>query len=420
VVLDTVRADHTGAYGYERNTTPSLDGLAEISTVFTRSMSSSPWTLPSHASLFTGLDPFEHGAHSFYSTADGTNVHPLPSDHLTLAEALAERGFATGAFVANTAFLASRFQIDQGFETYEAKREPARLKNRRILEWIDEQASRPFFLFVNYLDSHRPYNTQPRPGLIDPPAERNPQLLNQLRARVMGGVEVNEPNLRQRVIDQYDTGIAHADEGLGELLSHLQAEGLLSASLVLVTSDHGEYFGEHDLVEHSKDIYQEAIRVPLVVKAPGQLDARRDDTPISSADIPYLIASSLEPALRDEMRTLFPRAPGSQPVIVENHYSRTADLQSPIWGARFHRVRRALLDWPYKVILSSDGENEVYDLEADPGESRNLIDVRPELAQRLRRQLEERVVEPDPERVRSAPELSDAERKDLRALGYIE
>ena len=173
VTIDTLRADHLGCYGYARNTSPSLDALAERATVYTRAMASSPWTLPTHASLFTGLAPFEHGARTFLDASGRSLANPLDSAHLTLAEALRAEGFATAAFVANTGYLHPRHQLDRGFEVYEVRDESAMSMLPRIFEWLDEKAGGAFFLFVNFMDAHRPYNTTPRPEALPPPPDRD-------------------------------------------------------------------------------------------------------------------------------------------------------------------------------------------------------------------------------------------------------
>lgn len=415
IVADTVRADHLGVYGYERPTSPRIDAFAGSATLYTRAFASAPWTLPTHASLFTGLDPSQHGAVSFAVDEDVSNAYPLPLERLTLAEALAARGFATAGFAANTAFLARRLQLDQGFQTWEVHRERARAVNRRVLPWLEAHRDGPFLLFVNYMDSHRPYHVSPRAD-FDPP--RDLRILDQLRQQAMAGDGPVSDELVRDVIDQYDTAVSHTDAAVGELLDALEDMGLWDESVVVVTSDHGEYFGEHGLVEHSKDIYQEALWIPLAIKSAGQRAGRRVDVPVSSAQVTRMIVGELGPELAGELAPLFPRGPGDEAPIAENRYSRTADLLNPHWGARFRRVRRALFAWPYKYIQSSDGRHELYDLERDPREASNLIDREPERAARMDTALRARIP-PDVEN-RAAPRLSPEEREELRELGYLE
>jgi len=418
VTIDTLRADHVSSYGYARPTTPHLDALAQRGTRYLRALSSAPWTLPSHASLFTGLDPFEHGAVSIADARLAFNAHPLAREHLTLAEALRDEGFATGAFVANDVFLGRRSQLDQGFDTYEVHREPGMALDLRVASWLDAHRDGRFFLFVNYMDCHRPYNTRPVPGVVDPPASLDPRLLDILYEDVMSGDGVPPPDLVARVVAQYDTGIANADSALGALLGRLRDLGLEGETLVIVTSDHGEYFGEHGLVEHSKDVYQPAVHVPLVVAGPGRAPGQTDDRPLTSSGLVTVVLDGLEAPLRERVAARFPKRREEGLPLVENSYSRSRDLRSPIWGGRFRRVRRALYDWPLKYIHSSDGRHELYDLDADPGEASNLLGERRNDAERLEARLIARLSERPNVEAPEPPPLTDEEREHLRELGY--
>jgi len=421
ITLDTVRRDHMGCYGYARPTTPAIDAFAGSSTRFDSALATSSWTIPTHASFFTGLFAFEHGAHGF-EVPEGTinNVNPLPASARTLAEALFDRGYMTGAFAANEAFLSPRWQLNQGFETYDVQRVYADDLNKRVFRWLDVARKRPFLLFVNYIDAHRPYNTRPRPGVTPRPAvQDHGALLDSLVNAVLPGTGEVPATLAAAVVDQYDTAIANLDGAVGELIERLRRLGVYQNTIVVVTSDHGEYFGEHHLVEHSKDIYQEGLAVPLIVKAPGQTDGAVDDRVTTAADVPGLILSYFPGDWQAE-RAQFPDMPGAGPVLAELYYTRTKDLFDPRWGHRFDRIRTAYFDGPYKLIASSDGDNELYRLDRDPREADNLIDSDPATAARLAGALQEvfagRVA--SRERVDQAP-LSDEELKRLRSLGYI-
>ncbi|MEP0847196.1 MAG: sulfatase [Phycisphaerae bacterium] len=422
VTLDTVRADHLSAYGYSRRTSPNLDAFALGATRYEQAMATAPWTVPSHASLFTGKMPFEHGAHSFeVASARENNVSPLRAEETALAEALQQEGYATGAFVSNIGYLSPWTQLDQGFATYTVEWGYAQRLNRDIRPWLERNRNQPFFLFINYMDAHRPYNASPRPGFLDPPAVQDQgQLLDRLIEHVLPGAAPPPPELVQQVIDQYDTAIANLDEQLGVLLGWLRELNVFDNSLIIITSDHGEYFGEHNLVEHSKDVYQPAIRVPLLVKRPRQTEGAVEAELISLARVPGLVMDCMPPAIAQRRRALFDGA-ASAPVMAENSYSRTKDLFDPRWGARFNRVRTAIYDWPLKFIRSSDGRDELYNLLEDPGELRNLAASHASDAARLRERLERF----EAGRTRApaggvrAAELSDEQRRILRSLGYV-
>lgn len=422
VTLDTVRPDHLGCYGYSRPTSPKIDAFAKTATRYTRAVSASSWTVPTHASLFTGLFPFEHGAHGFaVQSEDENNVNPLSRDLTTLADVFFDRGYATGGFVANEAFLSQRWQLNQGFEVYHVDGVYGPQLNTNVFRWLDAIHTKPFFLFVNYIDAHRPYNTRPRAGVTAQPViQDHGELLDSLYNVVMPATEPVPADLAQRVIDQYDTAIANVDQALGELLERLEDLGVLDNTVIVVTADHGEFFGEHFLVEHSKDVYQEVLAVPLLVKAPGQSVARDDETLTTSSDVAKIILTSFPAAEWASERALFADARGTADVIAELYYTRTKDLFNPIWGHRFNRIRTAVFDPPYKLIVSSDGENELYDLANDPGESSNLLAAEPQVAESLAATLESILARRTAatERIEQPP-LTEEELKRLKSLGYI-
>jgi arylsulfatase A-like enzyme len=319
--------------------------------------------------------------------------------------------------VANAGYLAKRYGCDQGFDTYRVGRAPASHKNRQAFEWLEGRAGGPLFLFLNYMDAHRPYNTTPRPGFSAP---RDDGLIVRLYDAVMPGTAPVPAALRQQVIDQYDLAIANLDQEVGRLLDRFRELGLYDDAVVVITSDHGEYFGEHHLVEHSKEVYQQALHVPLLVKAPGQRAGRVLDTVVSSVDVPRLVLEHFPASRRERLQALFPYAPGNHPVLAEIYYTRTKDLFHPLWGHRFDRVRTALLDWPIKLIESSDGRHELYDLAADPRESSSLFETRRDLAERLSARLAGfRRAHPAHPMPDAARPLSPDEEEELRSLGYL-
>jgi arylsulfatase A-like enzyme len=389
VTMDTVRADHLSGYGYERDTTPHLDRFASSATRYERAYATAPWTVPTHASFFTGRFPFQHGARSFRPPEwQPDNVYPLSPDSQTLAEVLSECGYDTAAFVSNDAYLRPGIGLDQGFGTYRVDRVRAPALNRLVRAWLDAPRERPFFLFVNYMDAHRPYNTEPAPNALPVPLrDEKGELVLRLKQEVMGGEGPVPNDLRERVIEQYDTGIAHIDAALGELFEDLERRGLYRDMLIIITSDHGEYFGEHRLVEHSKDVYEPALRIPLLVKRPGQRDRVVEGEPFSAVDLPHLISRDLPTKAAERFDFLFPYRPGNHPVIAESYFARPHDLFHPTWGPRFDRERIAFLSDGYKLIESSDGRHELYDLRRDPDESENLFASSPEIAREMREKL---------------------------------
>jgi arylsulfatase A-like enzyme len=233
IVMDTARAENFSCYGYHRPTSPNIDSLAHEATFYCRAIASSPWTVPTHASMFTGKESFEHGAHRLppgkKKKASRLKSNPLHKQHTTLAEVLAAENYATGAIVANSVYINERYQMDQGFQTFYAKHAVSDSINKWVYAWLDTLSTSPFFLFINYMDTHTPYNMKTRPGLLEEPVRHDRgQLETQLRARIMrsGGGTGAAGRLKQLVIDQYDTAIANLDEQIGKLIAFLQEKGL--------------------------------------------------------------------------------------------------------------------------------------------------------------------------------------------------
>jgi len=255
------------------------------------------------------------------------------------------------------------------------------------------------------MDAHRLYNLAPLPAWPRP-ERAEPGLLDQLMLQVTRKGQSPDPALRAAVVRQYDHGIANADAALGALVSGLDARGQMASATVVVTSDHGEAFGEHGYVEHAFDLYQSQIAVPLVIHQPGQSRGRVIDTPVSSAHLPGLLAAEL-PAL-----SALPVPDGA---VSENRYTRPRDVG---WAqrndeGRYLRVRQALVTPSRKLIVTEGSDEvEIYDLRADPGERSALAEEPPaDLRARL----------PEVRRGGRAPQApDDAQQEALEALGYVE
>ena len=419
IVLDTLRADHVSCYGAPRPT-PSLDALAAEGTRYEHVSSSAPWTVPSHASLFTGRDPHTHGAHSFWvdEFTGVDNVYGLVQGETTLAEVLAEEGYDTGGVVANAMYLKPAFGLSQGFAHWSVSRVRAPRLNQEALEWIDARpAGRPWFLFLNYMDAHRPYNVEALPGEEEiPPRESSALLLDALYERVMiAGEEPGE--LAGRIREQYARAVRNLDLALGELFTGLRARGLWDDLVLVVTSDHGEYFGEHGLVEHSKDVYQEALEVPLIVKEPRQAAGRTVGERASSAHVPHLVLQAIGGGVAARNVARFPARPGD-PVLAENHYSRLKEITDPALADRFRRVRTAYFLDGWKLVRSSDGAHELYRLDEDPRELVDRAALEPELLAELLAELERRLARTPFDGGEREMVGGKAHLDDLRGSGY--
>lgn len=341
ISVDTLRADRLGVYGRHGASTPNLDRLARDAFVFERAYAHVPQTLPSHASILTGLLPFEHGVR------DDTGF-TLDARHQTLATRLSERGFETGAAVSSSALRVST-GIERGFGAYDAElpaRPPMSLETDLTRDgaetldaaetWLAAQQSTRFFYFLHLNEPHAPYT---------PPA------------RFSTGTP-------------YEGEIAYADELVGRFLTALERKGLYDQALIIVTSDHGEGLGDHGEQEHGLFLYDEAVRVPLIVKMPGAADAHLVSVPVQHVDLVPTVLDLVRAPLPQRLRgrSLRPllegRADGSPPaqgIYAEALYGRVhfgwADLHS-------------LTDDRYRFIDAPRAE--LYDLERDPGERSNL------------------------------------------------
>lgn len=386
IVLDTVRADRMGMYGYERDTTPELDAFAEEHlTRHASAHSTSSWTLPSHASLFTGLAPAEHGVthprakDPNASRSTWARPSPLPTDLPTLAGTLRGAGWRTCAIVANH-MLGRWSGLDSGFERYDDRPEAHIGKHQAFfqrsgrgalaghkpyrdaatitdlgLDWIDDHArERPFFLFLNYMDAHTPYV---------PPAPFDAAF----------GDERPKDDLRPREVELlpllYDRELAYLDHEVTRFLRGIEDRGLLEGTLVIITSDHGEAFGEHEFWSHDWALYEEMIHVPLLVQLPGGRRSAVSDVPLDGIEVHDLVLETLGVTSVEEASD-GPRRPNA-----EWFHTDGLGREKGVPGPPLETLARDLAVWfegSRKWIVSSRGEVALYDLSSDPGETTPL------------------------------------------------
>jgi arylsulfatase A-like enzyme/Tfp pilus assembly protein PilF len=390
VTLDTTRADHLGCYGHAAARTRHLDRLAAEGTRFETAVATAPITLPSHSSILTGLYPFEHGVRN------NGNFYLAPRFE-TLATRLQARGYRTGAFVSSF-ILDRRYGLDRGFDVYDDRMEgeytqvvalqAERRGDRTALaldRFLDERAKEkgtPFFAWLHLYDPHEPY--------------RPPRPFRDLFAN-----------------DLYDGEIAFTDAIVASVLDRLQQDGLLDRTLVVVTGDHGESLGEHGETTHSMFLYEGAIRVPLVFWRPGLVPAGRVVAdPVRLVDVAPTILDllGLPPLPAPHARSLVPLLDGRRPGPPPAAYSETL---LPKFYMNWAPLR-SLRDGRYKLIDAP--RPELYDLEADPGESRNLYAERPQTAHALKQGLDRLVASGD---AMSVQTLDREAMEKLAALGYI-
>ena len=424
VSLDTMRGDRLGAAGYPKPVTPHLDSLASEGVMFEQATSTAPWTLPSHASIFTSLLPFNHG-----STRE---TRPLRPSLSTLAERLRNAGYRTAAFTGG-AYVSSGFGFGQGFEIYEDHDEGKELGGRKIaaaaLAWVRSVQDQPFFVFVHTYEIHFPYTHTKFVDESFISQGLKPMDVEELAA-VYSGKKVLPPEYRRFESELYDGGVASADTVMGGMLEQMDKEGILDRAILVVLSDHGDDLWDHDdfwSPGHGHSVYQELLHVPLIIRAPGLVAAGgRIRTPVSLLDVlPTLLAFEGIPGEpEDQGRSLAPYlSRGSEPASVPMNAEAT----------EYGPDRFARRDGNLKVIITPKPEDvragvtvhlrplEVFDLLSDPGEKHDLSAAPPPEASATIEELWKRI-----ERVwrrgsgadHNGPIPKELQER-LRSLGYV-
>lgn len=392
ITIDTLRADHVGAYGYSRAQTPTLDGLAHDGLTFERAYSQVPLTLASHTSLLTGTYPFHNGVQDFTG-------EPLKPEIRSVAQALKANGYDTGAIVSSYV-LDRSWGLNRGFDFYYdvfkgnsfLENDPGLVERKagasvdEALRWLRQPRNRPWFLWLHLYDPHSGY---------DPP----------------------EPFRSRFPESAYDGEIAYCDSQLARVIAYLKKRGLYNRMLIILASDHGESLGEHGEKEHGFFVYHSTLHVPLIVKPSlvGGPRPRRISSPVQIMAIAPTILDYLK--LRDPIKKQFETNsllaetsdPESHEAYSESFYSFSSFGWSPL---------RTINNDAFQYIEAP--KPELYDLRKDPGETNNLIAEQPAVASVLENKLKERVRRYAPaESPTGSSELSAEAAEKLRALGYM-
>jgi len=389
IILDTVRAWNLSLYGYGKPTTPNLARRAADGVRFARAFATAPWTLPTHASLFTGREAHQLSA-SWYT--------PLDDSTPTLAEAFRAAGYRTGGFVANLPYTSRETGLDRGFSHYEdypvsprqlaasaslvravsgnrtirswigthqlLVRKHAPQVTTALLDWVDQAPQQPFFAFLNYYDAHQPY--------VPPP--------EQLARFLPAGVQPQEEPIRRTSPDQtwdplvlagavasYDAAIADLDREMERLFTELEKRGLLGNTVVVITSDHGEEFGEHGLIDHGSSLNRAALEVPLIFWYGGKLPAGTVvDAPVSlrdmAATITDLTGLPADPVFPGRsLRRFWSEQPdtASDPIFSELHHA----ARQPEWYPTSQGDMLSLMQGGIRYIRHGDGGGSAFSLE---------------------------------------------------------
>ena len=382
IVIDTLRADHLGVYGYERNTSPNIDRFAARGAVFDTAYSHSPWTMPSVASMFTAMPPSGHGIVNWRQ--------PLSPKLLTLAEYLQESGFHTEAVVSHVIFR-PKYHFDQGFDAYDysvlAKGpskyvSTAREVSDRAVAALDRmsEGEQPFFLWLHYFDPHNEY--LPHEGF----------------------------DFGDKDVDLYDSEIAFTDRQLGRVFDKLTELDRWDDTVVVLIADHGEEFRDHGGRHHTRTLYNEVIRIPLIVAVPGFVPQRIEPVVAESDVAPTLVQLIGLPIPQPFVGRIFP---------FERDRFRVARDRSVIAETLHKADKRGVRQGRWKWIHDREkGTFQLFDEVDDFGEHTNLIDAHPDVARRLAIEVFQHYGAG--RRLADEEEMTEQLTEQLKALGYLQ
>lgn len=428
ITLDTTRADRLSCYGYPKHTSPRLDQLAAEGVLFSHAIAQAAVTPVSHASILTGLEPYHHGLRVLH----GRHENRLADSQVTLAEVLREAGYQTAAFV--SAFtVVERFGLHQGFEVFDADfltDEPGRIVSpqgivntglnqrradattERALTWL-AGAREPFLLWLHYFDPHDP--------LLRPPAE------------YLDSAATQPTSPRDQLRALYDAEIRFMDAQIGRVLDELRRSGRYERTLIVAVADHGEGLGDHDWWSHGI-LYQEQIRVPLIIRGPGLPAGRRVEQLVRTIDIVPTVLELVGPAgadaracgvsapVRVDGRSLLPLLRG-RTATTPLAYADSINMLTYYTASGFREEKDDMLfaitdgTWKYIHHALRPEESELYDLRSDPGELVNLRDQHPQQVERLLAELRARDCFPKAGAGRE--QMSPEDLRRLRSLGYF-
>lgn len=405
IILDTVRAQNLSLYGYGQATSPVLEQFAHQGITFERAISTAPWTLPSHAGIFTG--------HWHHEISADMNT-PLDNTYPTLAETLAAHGYLTAGFVANIDFCSSPYGLNRGFAHFDDfpvsagqsiltsslgqtisrnkrlrsffdyhevlnRKDAARITGN-FLDWHTRQEQRPFFAFLNYYDAHQPY-LPPEPFARKfGPAQPRASLAYYVNSAEFDEAWQLSPEQIQAELAAYDGAIAYQDDYLGLLFEELNRRGVLDNTLVIITSDHGEQFGEHNLFGHTNSLYMPTLHVPLLVLLPGRTQAnQRISTPVSLRNLPAtvldIVGMDNKGQIPGNSLAQYWQTTGNvgslvtEPILSEMN-QRSVPVQD--WYPLAKGNMKSLVVGHYHYIRNGDGREELYNYVNDPAEMVDL------------------------------------------------
>ncbi|RJQ51126.1 MAG: hypothetical protein C4526_10720 [Nitrospiraceae bacterium] len=460
IVMDTTRADRLSCYGYKRKTSPYLDRIAAEGTLFKNAVSTTGWTLPSHVSMFTGLFPFEHGV---------GHVSPhLPEDIETLTGILKGKGYATLGY-SNNPWVSFFTGLSRKFDDFQVgwkrsehkffyksaydrviefagRNDPDRAVNdhgaarttRYVSEWMEKNSGEPFYVFINYMEPHLPYDPPPPYNSLFMPdgvsseeirkfAPDTEDIRTLMVQRERGEKELSVINAL------YDGEINYLDGRIWKLYEKLKELGILDNTMIIITSDHGDNLGEHGILGHAYGLFNTLIDVPLIIRYPKYFVP--GTTVGDNVQITDLFYTILDVAGAEQN----PSGPGPAKSLLkrirEQDYQKTliAEHDVPVnnlnWARKeginvdhLDKEQRVIISGGYKYLQTSNGEEELYDLEKDYYELNNLIAESSGLASAMRDKFKEtygKALRKSTPGAGRRPELDEETKQRLKSLGYI-
>jgi arylsulfatase A-like enzyme len=452
IVVDTLRSDFISAYGFPHPITPNIDALAHEGVVYENAISPSPWTTPSHASLFTGQYPSRNGV-------DGRNILLDPASK-TLAAELSRSGFQTAGFI-NNVYIRRQTGLGRGFQQYEEfwgrnecssimllvefmrekfnpREDTGAMETRKAMnDWLhhDWTGKHPFFLFVHLMEPHAPYGTPASkvqkflpPGVTPQQAAK----VNQDPEIFISGQLKMTPHDFEILTALYQNDINYVDSVIGGIIQDLRQRNLLDNTLVIFTSDHGEHFGDHGLMSHELSLYDVLLHVPMIIRFPnGRNSGTRIKETVQTIDIFPSILHFLKSESKLDLQgfSLLPdffERKNHPYAFSEYNNLRAADKMerrfpnlpsSPPWRKKVLKSVRSA-DW--KFIWATDGTRELYSIQNDPYEKLNLAPSNPEEVKKMQGILGKWSTSFKPSSFYKNEEISREALDELRSLGYVQ
>lgn len=418
ISIDTLRADHLAGYGYHRDTAPNIERFAGKAVLFENAYSQSPWTTPSHATMFTSLYP------KVLNIGHWPNPGGISPNAYTLAECLRDEGYRTSGYL-EAGMVAVKFGFNQGFKPYRQGFKHIHESVPVCLDWIRENRTERFFVFLHTYDVHRYNPPEEFSGLFDEglksDIEKGIPLARQLQVlKNHDFLEQLGDDDRDKIVAIYDESIRYVDHWLGVFFDALAEAGLEENTIVVLTSDHGEEFWEHEHTGHGYTNFEEMLHVPLIIRHPD-IEPGRRSAMVGLIDLAPTVADMVGARIRSDWQG-------------QSFYPLLSDASSA--GVRFtfaeagHIDRQSALDGRWKLVRTHRSKarktgplfkDRLYDLERDPSESRDAAEEHPDVLARMQALLES--WDEANERLRGGYQALEVEmdpdlKKQLENLGY--